>query len=160
MFESTQAKFLGYTAIVLLLLTIGQMIKMAVVRTPLGTWMTTIVATLFSAFVIFLYIFDVNCVIMGGCNVWGWFKFALVMLMLVIQIIVVIVALFATAKKKEEKPEDATASAGALKPLEPVATAPATPPTMTDPVAKPAAPTTTTTAVTATTTTTAPTKSP
>ncbi len=139
MFESTQAKYLGYMAVLLLLLTIGLIIKMIALRqSSLSEWVATVVSILVVGFVILLRIFDVNCVVMGGCGVWGWFKFVLVMLVQVLLMIAVLVALIKTKKKDEEKPATAPAT------TTDTATAPAAP--VTAPAAPATAPATTTSA--------------
>lgn len=122
MFESTQAKYLGYMAIFLLLLTFGHIIKMIVLRqSSLGEWVGTIISIVFGALVILLRIFDVNCVILGGCNTWGWFKFAFMTFILIILMIAMIFALI-QPKKKEEKPATTAPATTAVAPTAPVTT--------------------------------------
>jgi hypothetical protein len=118
MFESVQAKILGLTAALALLMSfISSVVSDGAIAAILSFGM--------SILMLLLIIFDTNCVVIGGCNVWGWIKFAFSELFLVIGIVVAIVAL---ASKKKKDPVVATPAAA---PAADTKTADATKPTTT-----------------------------
>lgn len=149
MFESTQAKYLAYPSLVIVLLVIGNFIRMAVEGgAGVLSWVLTVVGFFFAALYLLLGIFNVNCLVMGGCSVWAWVVWFVAMLKLIVIIVLLIVALVTPRKKKDE--QQATVAPATTT----ATTAPTTATTATTTVATPATPVTTT-AVSAPTTTSA-----
>ncbi len=97
MIETLQAKILGGTALLLLILSF-----VAAIRN--GSIVAAVVGFLFGALIMLLQIFDVNCTILGGCNIWGWIKTMLVEFLLLISIVTIILAL--AQKKKDTNTKD------------------------------------------------------
>lgn len=93
MFESLQAKILAVSAAVALVTAFISAVKADGV-------LVAFVAFFIGLAILLLNVFDVNCVILGGCNIWGWIKFALLEILIVVAIIATIAEL---AKKKEEE---------------------------------------------------------
>lgn len=61
------------------------------------------VALIFSL-TLLITVFDVDCVIIGSCNIWGWVKTVLTLLML---ILILVIAILAVYRKENKKDSDA-----------------------------------------------------
>lgn len=80
MFVSTQARILAIVAILNLITSFA-----AGIRTSGVVW--AIVSFLVGIIVLLVMVMDQDCVVTGGCNIWGWIKFTLTAVVLVISIV-------------------------------------------------------------------------
>lgn len=104
MFESIQARIVAFTAFILLLASF-----VAVLRNSAGT--SAIMWGIFGIFISLLYflviVLDQNCVVVGGCDVWGWIKMLLTEIWLVFAIILTISAIVSPQSVESEAEAEA-----------------------------------------------------
>lgn len=131
MFESTQAKYLAYPSIVVILLAVANYIRMAVEgKTSVWVWIGTALGFFFGVLYLALNIFNVNCLVTGSCSVWAWFVWFFAMLKLIVIMVLLVISLVMPRKKKDEPsitPVDATAAASTTPTLATTASASTTP---------------------------------
>lgn len=130
MFESVQAKYLAYPSFVIILLILANIIRMAVGGKPtVLTWIAVVISAFFAILYLGLGVFNVNCLVMGGCGVWAWIVWALALFKLLALAVLLVVLLVAPLdklrSKQEEEPKQITT------PATPATSAPSTqtPPT-------------------------------
>lgn len=139
MFESTQAKYLGYPSFLIILLVIANFVRMAVEGgTPLVVWILLAIGFFFATLYLLLGIFNVNCLVMGGCGVWAWFVWFFAVIKLIAIIVSLIITLVMPKMKKVQS--NAASQSGVQNVAPPVANPPAST-TVSAPVANPPAPT-------------------
>lgn len=105
MFQSTQAKILALFAIIDLIVSF-----VAAVRTSSVVY--AIISFLIGIVFMLIIIMDQDCVVIGGCNVWGWIKMVLGCIFLGISIIFALLIAIkgnkdVTTDKNDKKTEDA-----------------------------------------------------
>jgi len=93
MFETTLAKILGVTALVLLSLSFAVTFKESGAVIAIFSFCFGVIGML-------ILILDHNCVFIGGCNIWGWIKFLATMFFMILFIVALILILI----KDEPKP--------------------------------------------------------
>lgn len=104
MFESVQAKIVAFTVLVLLISATVSMIRD---NKSVKSIMWGIFGILIAALYFLIIIIDQNCVVIGGCDFWGWIKMILTEVWLIFAIIVVITSMFEKkpqAAQQEDKP--------------------------------------------------------
>lgn len=102
MFESIQAKIVAFTVVVLL---ISATVSMLRDKKSVKSIMWGVFGILIAALYFLIIIIDQNCVVIGGCDFWGWIKMVLTEIWLIFAIIVVIASMFEN-KAQEEKKDD------------------------------------------------------
>ena len=103
MFESLQAKILAVAAAISVVLSvIATLFGKNRIKEMKDYFMLPFVV-LINVLVLLLIIFDTNCVIIGGCNVWGWFKFAFFAILILLTMIMTINNMFKKAPEEEEE---------------------------------------------------------
>lgn len=75
LFATTQSKVLGVLSLVALVLSF-------VVALRTDSWGVALGGLLIGGLIMLINLYDVNCVVLGGCDVWGWVKVALIGLLL------------------------------------------------------------------------------
>lgn len=159
---AAQAKVPFYALLILILTIIGTGIKMGVENASLVSWGAFIGSTIFTGLILAMYLYDVNCVVVGECMFWGWVKSVFLTLIIAIYIIVMIIALFKKSTQSSTlevsnttQPVVTNTATPTTQPAVTNTTTPTTQPTVTNtttPVTQPAVTDTTTQpAVTATT---------
>jgi hypothetical protein len=149
---ATQTKAALFSTMALALAYLGVGIKMGVVGSSVGAWVGFVFGVLILGITLALYIFDINCVINGGCMTWGWVKSVFLCIVIVILTVVTIVGIALPAKKDKA----AAAAAAPTTTATPVAVA-TTPIATATATAEPATATPVATATTAVAPTTSPT---
>jgi predicted tellurium resistance membrane protein TerC len=102
MFETIQSKLVFAFALILLLLdVVGGYVMYG---KKMGNLMLLLVV-LIGVPLALLFAYDINCLVVGNCNVWSWIRTLLYVVFSVISV-VVIVQLMVRQQKKEEKKEE------------------------------------------------------
>jgi hypothetical protein len=82
-----QSQVLAILGAVGLVLSIG----VGIVR---GAWLEAILGALIGGLVLLLYIYDVDCTVLGGCDVWAWIKAFVIGLSLAALVVIQTILLF------------------------------------------------------------------
>lgn len=101
-----QSKVLAILGIVGIVLSIG----VGIVR---GAWLEAILGALIGGLTLLLYIYDVDCTVLGGCNVWAWIKAFVIGLSLAALVVIQTILLFT------RQPTPLTPAASPATPLTP-----------------------------------------
>lgn len=107
MLQSTPAKLVASALAVVLV----AMAAVAVKQGSLAAWASLAGMALYSA----LLVFDVDCTVMGQCNVWGWLKTVLIGLMAASLTLALIRGKSPEKPTQADEPKKKTAEAGATK---------------------------------------------
>lgn len=83
---TNQTKFLGILALAALALSFATALKTS-------NFGAAFLGFAMGALVLLLALYDVNCVVIGGCNIWGWIKAILIAISLIGIIVVQLYAL-------------------------------------------------------------------
>lgn len=102
MFESIQAKVVAFTAVILLACS-----TIAMIRNSTGSY--SLIMGLFGILISIIYmlilILDQNCVVVGGCDVWGWIKMILTEIWLIMAIVFTIMAIVSPVSSSDKTEE-------------------------------------------------------
>lgn len=112
MFESTQAQIVAFTVLILL---ISATVSMLRDNKSVKSIMWGIFGIIIAAIYFLVIIIDQNCVVIGGCDLWGWIKMVLTEIWLIFAIIVVIASMF-EKKQPEEKEQSVDVIDKVIKP--------------------------------------------
>lgn len=96
---AAQAKVPLYALLILILAIVGTGIKMGIENANIMTWVAFIGSTIFTGLILAMYLYDVNCVVVGECMFWGWVKSVFLTLIIAVYIVVMIIALFKKTKQ-------------------------------------------------------------
>lgn len=100
MFSSSQAKVSGIASLISIMLS-----SFAVGLTSGAK--NAILVFLFSVAITALYVFDVECTVIGDCSIWGWIKTIMIILGILVSVIIsVVVIVLSIAGKRPKNTED------------------------------------------------------
>lgn len=117
MIESLQAKIVAGTSVVILLVSIANIIMSAIKNQ--GSVVAGIIGLIVSIIYLFIIVLDQNCVVIGGCNVWGWVKLVLTEIWLILMLVAVVGALVLVSKGEKIETTQAASSTEAVVEAEP-----------------------------------------
>lgn len=94
-----QARIVAVTAVLVLIMSIVSLVmNRDSAPSIVGAVFGIIVASVYLA----VLVFDQECVVVGGCNVWGWIRMLLTEVWLLMFIVVTIMTLFFKKKETED----------------------------------------------------------